>query len=1071
MAKTSKRTNLLIILVPIIILLVGSSYFAFIELQKYMNSVISSERFNKIEQLKTAEQSIVDEIVCIAQASGVEGDIKELCKEERSKTDALLSQLKRQVVKDSILHKSIHLFNLDKNKKMNYGAISSELSALDDTVKNIRYDIDTSRTITIDMLINGDYYQKVIDPIEDFVKNSIKEIKNDSDISSRRESLDSFQAISDTLYHTDLERILVTYYISSKDSISSAILRQWDSYISASLLPEIEGSDSFQKTFKTERYGNATDAIEEMRIDIITNYITGEYGLNVKEWIEPMNIKVNALSKALNIIINNLSIRVNQEMENQKRTLLLGLLLMLLSIIFAIYLVRYFFRVREEDVVLEKVVTGIEKLSLQDGTQAEGTPIMPQNLGNKKEVYTYLESILQLLHKKEVEADEANQAKSQFLANMSHEIRTPLNGIVGFIELLRGTSLDEDQKEFISIIQTSSNNLLNIINDVLDLSKINAEQMDLESISFDLFEQVESTVETFSIKAEQKDITLGIYIEPTLTKKWIGDPTKISQILTNLIGNALKFTPTRGMINVRIKKAPSEDEQTRLTFTVEDSGIGIDEEALAHIFEAFTQEDSSVSRKFGGTGLGLTISRKMAELMGGELQVESQKGKGTTFFFTIALDKDENAEIEKAIDLKSLKVGLALPSTSFERDIDSFLESYILSLNAKFKIYYYKELFDESNTAILPNIMIFDHHFAESDEALEKIQSLDCDTVLITTGDLKGHINPNIHHFSNTVYAPMTLGKCIKILKKTNTQEKGSSIQTIESRNTSYAKYKHVLVAEDNTINQKLIKVTLEQLGLFVTIASNGKEAFYMRRENDYDIIFMDIQMPIMNGEEATEAILDYEQDKNLKHIPIVALTANALSGDREKYIKAGMDDYLSKPIQLDKLEKLLAKYFPSDDPELREDVNPDLQEEIPTKKEMSIPKHAEPASNEPIKGDLSVAEAKKAKIDILLYVSQPLLAKVYRSILSELKYSVDTIDDQNEFLDKLEENQYLYVLYEGDPFGSQKDLIRDIIQDVNAKSLMLIPEQAPEEDRHNETLEYGADIEEVKNKLNMPIA
>ncbi len=524
----------------------------------------------------------------------------------------------------------------------------------------------------------------------------------------------------------------------------------------------------------------------------------------------------------------------------------------------------------------------------------------------KEEIYKYITHLFSLLEEKGKEIKEEAEAKSQFLSTMSHEIRTPLNGILGFTKLLKEMETTEDQKEYLSLIENSSNNLITIVNDVLDLSKMNAEKMEIESIPFHLFETIDLTVASFAQMADQKDIEFGVLVDPTLSPYVIGDPTKLSQILTNLIGNAIKFTDTYGKINLFVEGVSSDKDHTALKFSVSDSGIGLSEAQQKTIFEAYGQATAATSRKYGGTGLGLTISRKMVQLMGGELEVQSKENEGTTFFFTLSLEKNKDHEPSVYTDFSDLSVGLALPVKSIDRQLDINLQTYIDHLGATFSFYYYEELFESETPSALPDIMIFDHHYARLPGELEQCAALECKSVLLTNGSLRARVNPQQHHFTDVVLTPVSLAKTIRILTNASEHKKEKILTSDTVENTEQFQGLHALVADDNTINCKLIKIILENLGLEVTVVNDGKDAVDMATQNDYDIIFMDIEMPIMDGVEACKHILEHETKHEMKHVPIIALTANTSSGEKEKYMAKGMDDYAVKPLDIEALKMII---------------------------------------------------------------------------------------------------------------------------------------------------------------------
>ena len=535
------------------------------------------------------------------------------------------------------------------------------------------------------------------------------------------------------------------------------------------------------------------------------------------------------------------------------------------------------------------------------------------SLNNKIKYEKYLkdkalEKELQHMSEKAEKLEGEIEATGMFLASMSHEIRTPLNGIVGLTELLDGTPLTDEQKEFVSMIRESSHNLTVIVNDVLDVSKMNADKMELESISFDIFKKIESSVGMFVAKIDTKEIDLNLFVDPRIPQNLIGDPTRLSQVIINLVSNAVKFTDAKGKIGVYAEYLDQDNDDITFKISVSDSGIGLSKEQQSKIFEAYGQADASTTRKSGGTGLGLTISSKIMDSMGSKLQVESEEGEGSTFFFTLTLKTDETNEEKDHSQYRGLNVGLLLPDKTTDSELKIIFKKYIEYLGATFRQYSNTDLFETDSLVALPDILIIEYHNIISEEKLKQFSELNCKCVLMTSSNLQSHIESERFAFKEIVYAPVTLEKIIKILRKT---EKKPLLTTQEIKKEDVKTFDdiHVLVAEDNTINQKLIKIILENFGLKVTMASNGEEAYELRKTGEYDIIFMDIQMPVMSGVESTKMILEYEEQKLLDHIPIIALTANALPGDREKYISEGMDDYTTKPLQLDKIKVLIEQY------------------------------------------------------------------------------------------------------------------------------------------------------------------
>ncbi len=411
---------------------------------------------------------------------------------------------------------------------------------------------------------------------------------------------------------------------------------------------------------------------------------------------------------------------------------------------------------------------------------------------NEAELLARVNSHLELKRSKEEllkaisAAEYALKTKSDFLANMSHEIRTPINGIIGMSDFLSGTELSQKQNEYLRIIKSSSDSLLQLINDILDFSKIEAGRIEQENIDFDIREMLNDAVKTLYFKASEKGLNMFLNVDENLPQIVVGDPTKIRQVLLNLISNAMKFT-AQGSIDVKTVLINMTKSTVKIKFDIIDTGIGITSEGIKKLFKSFSQVDASTTRTYGGTGLGLAISKRLSELMGGEIGVISEPGKGSDFWFTVVLKRSYLTQIDK---------------------------------------------------------------------------------------------------------------KPSKIIKTTG--EKKAAKQSLK-----------ILLAEDNIVNQKVATLHLERLGHVVEVAEDGKEAYKKFLSGNFDIVLMDVQMPVMDGFESTRRIRKFENQQNiLGKIPIIAMTANAMKGDREKCLDAGMDDYISKPFISESLHNVLNKYF-----------------------------------------------------------------------------------------------------------------------------------------------------------------
>jgi len=508
---------------------------------------------------------------------------------------------------------------------------------------------------------------------------------------------------------------------------------------------------------------------------------------------------------------------------------------------------------------------------------------------------------------------QANKAKSEFLANMSHEIRTPLNGILGFSELLNNTALDQQQKDYIFTIIKSADNLLHIIDDILDLSKIESEKLEISYSQFDILDIVEEVIDLLTPIAYEKNIELFYDLDKTTPRYIESDLVRSRQILINLIGNAIKFTE-KGHVYLQVGLDTTETEDPKIKFSVSDTGIGMDQADKQTLFTAFTQADTSITRRFGGTGLGLVISRKLTLLMEGEIGFDSVLGEGSTFWFTIPLITTDKSDIKNPVELHNKRIALIENHTLCRRITKSMLESWGCVVTEISRQKYIAEYLSKKNNrydAVIVSICRTDFNQDELEQYLPiKQQKLPPSMAIISTRSYSDLTSTQGNYFDRTVFRSSrqtTIQKELISLLAGDISHAPNFIQDATNDKTNKWAKINILVVDDNDINLRLAELLLKKQGANVTTAHSGDESISYVKKNSFDLIFMDLHMPGLDGYETTQRIRLFDEESPPV---IIALTANAMPHEITKVEECGMSDILIKPVNGNLLSDMIDKWF-----------------------------------------------------------------------------------------------------------------------------------------------------------------
>jgi len=828
------------------------TYYIYITHGEYQDIEKKTEQqkvFNELnELLKALEKEQFFSVVHLVKKNSY---TLEKVKQERLKTDILLTQNQQYLKHISLVRQKVDSLDLDY------------------------------------LTILSTYQNKTIQSI-------LTHLEKMADSDSKKNVL-MFIRLRDSI---NLENSFLAFSLLKSQKMDEQDLVFWESILEKRILTNFVTSDGKKISVELNTILDEETFKEigfEERVQLFLDSKEGRYSLSLNNWLDVVNEKVKKIDEAENILVFNDKLTLDNQLLRKDREFykyILVLLLFFIIFLSLLFILHVLENIDRDKSFLRNTLREIE-IDVDEKRRRELEALIHRN--DSIEIYKFLANAIK----------EPSRAKDLFLANMSHEIRTPLNGIVGFTKELQTTELNEEQREMLGIIEESSNHLIHIVNDILDFSKLKAGKVELESIPFNPIAKVEASIDTFVAKAREKDIELKVYIDPNIPTELLGDPTKILQILNNLISNAIKFTVNGGVVEVSFIQLTNSANEVEVKFLVKDSGIGIESTEKEKIFDEFSQADASTNRKYGGTGLGLSISSQFVKHMGGKLEIESEIGEGSSFYFTLTLAKTAHSKERAKKNLAHFRVGYIPPTHN--RSVDAYLRTYVEYQGAKFQSYDRYDLFS-LNKSELPHLLFIDYRCFDKEGQIEQFLDLPLKIVLIVAENREDELGGIRHKIDNILHKPLNFtrtSKALEVLTKVTSKKSKKETTKVPKFND-----KKALVAEDNFINQKLMKSILNRFGIEVTVVENGEEALSYRKTEKYDIIFMDIQMPVMGGIESTKKILELETENHENHVPIVALTANALEGDREKYLAVGMDAYLAKPMNLKELEQVLVDFM-----------------------------------------------------------------------------------------------------------------------------------------------------------------
>jgi len=941
----------------------------------------------------------------------------------------------------------------------------------DDTkLKEFRYESD--KTVKNALLPYKEYRDKIIERLDkirvdvdnktgrfgkttaiDYSENIsnilLEAMEKVSELEGVRDSIKYYVAFSKNLEYSNQEQAFIAYILGSKSTLDSNDF----AYLKAITSENLEKIDNLPDIELKVKIKSMLDAVEYEKIgkkkreSIVSRAGSGHYIVSQAEWIETSSKKINKIKQIQQMALKETTRELSDAITTHKTMLMkYGMLTLGLLLLLALLLMGYFSKNRKK--------SGHNKKS----------DIHTIIYENEDYIESFSEEDKQKhLHSLEVATNqESDYFKSTILSNVSHDMRVPLNSIIGFAELIESADSIEEKEQFIEEIKESSRILLGVMDKATNAEKAKAyESEEKIFIPFDPIRIFESIVEPYGERAAQKNIELTFFVDPSLPKKLLGDPVKVSQVLLNLL-DGIKFTKTMGEIDVHIEKVSETQREVAVKFLISDTGLTLTHSQKDAIYNKLLHTtkglEEELEEEIEGIESGLVAAGRLIDGLNGKLEIESTREQSLTLSFVLILNKISEDRVEK-LERKDVQVGYLSLDKNIKLPLEKNIKIYAEYTGASFIEYDENDLLQDNK--ILPDVLFVNNRYVMDEEILEKYMNLNTKVIFIVTQKTQNILDYLDTKPYKVLYEPINLSKVLesinsvdkksilpmsmdeKKVKYIDVIENASPIKKLEFKKIDKIKNIHVLVAEDNHANQILIQKILEQYGLKVTVAEDGKKAVELYKQDTYDIVFMDIDMPVMGGVEATQKILEYENEHLDHHSPIIAFTANVIKGDKEKYMDAGMDNYLPKPIDFELLEDMLRKYFPGTVFERKQIIR------------------------ENKKNSDSLLKTKETSIeyDVLLYRRNSMLIPVYFSTLKSLGYTIEVVYDKNELKNSIKDGTHKYVLFDEAPFGEASAFIVHAIKEKGAKPFIFVSEDL-EKEYECETLNSILDVGELKSKL-----